>query len=224
MEEGGEAPKTRGTRPFEAMVPWCAHAAASAFFSQPHGANAPVCFSRRSKPWTSQFLSVDDITARQSRCGYDLMRYRDGTLRPNRPRPPPGAVPPLQQSPREPFVFKNNVLSWESAGQPGMETTTKAGYSPRDALTNGLVVPTRHGLSPRYEVDSIGGIVFPDPVCYQVHARIATSRTLTMNPNRTIPTAWPHASPPGHTSLTTHTSACSATPGASRHEPDSLDV
>lgn len=140
-----EAPKgnRRGTRPFEAMVP---------------------C-----KPWTSQYLSVDDLTARQSRCYANSIRHRDGTLRKDRPRPPVGAVPMPQVSPRtEPWTRPDHVMYWDTGTRSYAETTQKAGYSPRDGLTQDLVVATRHALSPRYAKASIGDIVFGDKTNYAV--------------------------------------------------------
>ena len=134
---------TKGTRPFEAMVP---------------------C-----KPWTSQFLSVDDVTARQSRCGYNAIRHRDGTLRKDRPRPPPGAVPmPSPRAASERWSRPDHVMYWDTGSCFTVETTQKAGYSPRDGLTHDLSVPTRNGLSPRYAKSSIKDIVFSDKTNYAV--------------------------------------------------------
>lgn len=125
----------------------------------------------RSKPWTSQFLSVDDVTARQSRRSGNAVRYRDGTLRQDRPRPPPGSLPQPAPSPRQPWSRPDNLLDWHAAGAGASqfsETTSKAGYSPRAGITENLVVATRSGLSPRYMKSSIGDIVFGDTTNYAV--------------------------------------------------------
>jgi len=136
-----EPPKQigRGTRPFEAMVP---------------------C-----KPWTSKFLSVDEITSQQSRRGPNPQRFRDGALRPDRPLPP-GKVPgqPSTAFVPSPRGYQRPDVTWldENPGTTPGETTTKRGYqgwaaAPRDAP------PTRHALSPRFAKSTIGDIIFGDP-------------------------------------------------------------
>ena len=107
-------------------------------------------------------MSVDDATARQSRRAANPVRFRDGSLRPDRPRPPPGSLPAPQMSPRPEYQKLDHVMYWDTGGAPLAETTSKAGYSPREALSTNLIVPTRHALSPRYARSTIGDIVFGD--------------------------------------------------------------
>lgn len=143
MDEAAPVGNIRGTRPFEAMVP--------------------------SKPWTSEFLTVDDVTARQSRIGQNSARYRDGRLRADRPRPPAGAVPEL--SPRNPQPYKrpDHPIYWETSGRTMAETSTKAGYGERPGLVGvALSTPTRHMLSPRYSKSTVGQIIFADTNNYMV--------------------------------------------------------
>ena len=135
-----EPPKVigRGTRPFEAMVP---------------------C-----KPWTSKFLSVDEITSQQSRRGPNSQRFKDGALRPDRPLPP-GKVqgqPPTANSARA-YQRPDVTWFWENPGTTPGETTTKTAYqgfpaAPRDAPA------TRHALSPRFAKSTVGDIMFGDPL------------------------------------------------------------
>lgn len=99
------------------------------------------------------------------------MRYRDGTLRPDRPKPPPGVVPPVNLSPRDAYQpAAEHFFKWDepSNGAAPHATTFRASYSPRDALTSGLTVPTRHALSPRYAKCEVGEIVFSDKTSYNV--------------------------------------------------------
>ena len=174
MDDAGPPRNIRGTRPFEAMVPWFAPNTldplalpSSAPFLLSSSVRPALFFflrvAARSKPWTAQFLSVDDVTARQSRRGGNSVRYRDGTLRADRPRPPPGAVPAPIPSPRQEYKKPDHPIFWETSGPRLAETTTKAGYSPRDGLVENLVVATRHALSPRYMKSSIGDVIFNGP-------------------------------------------------------------
>jgi hypothetical protein len=133
---------TKGTRPYEAMVP---------------------C-----KPWTSQFNVLDDVTARQSRVGQGSARYRDGTLRKDRPRPPPSPRANLVYPTGE-LLYKrpNNPLTWNEAGAPSLaETTTKQAFAQRPDINSGLTVSTRCGLSPRYMKSVVGEVVFSDTMNY----------------------------------------------------------
>ena len=145
-----EAVKTRGTRPFEAMVP---------------------C-----KPWTSQFLALDEVTAIQSRRGPHSQRFRDGTFRPDRPLPP-GRVrdqpePKLMLSPRavqrpEPTWF------WEGVGgiPKHGSSTTKSAFAPPmfSSESPRPLPPKRNELSTKYRASCIGDIVFSqdDPALRQ---------------------------------------------------------
>lgn len=145
MEEA-PAIKTRGTRPFEAMVP---------------------C-----KPWTSQFLSVDDITAPQSRRGPHQQRYRDGTFRPDRPLPP-GMVrgqpePRLTLSPRA-LNRPDPTWFWESVHVPAEPTTRMAFKFAHDSPRE--VPPKRHTLSQQYQASQVGDIVFNDPAMMSMSER-----------------------------------------------------
>ena len=114
---------------------------------------------------------MDDVTAWQSRRGTNAKRFKDGSLRPNRPRPPPGSLPAMQRSPRQPYVKPDHVMYWPSAGGGGASTatTTMAGYAPRE-IPGGLVVPTRHGFSPRNNVgnSSVGEHLFNDKTSYMM--------------------------------------------------------
>ena len=140
MQEEAAKP-TRGTRPFEVIVP--------------------------GKPWTSQFLSVDDMTARQSRPGANAQRYRDGTFRPDRPLPPgysrPGQQPAF--SPRSSYKRPDVTWFWDDPNTSiPTVPTTKSGYKPPyfDSGSPRPAPPKRHELSPRFGASTVGGIIFGD--------------------------------------------------------------
>ena len=102
----------------------------------------------------------------QSRRGPSLIRYRDGTLRPNRPRPPPGAIPTPQLSPRsDPLKESNDPISWPASAvnSPRFNPTTASFFA--KAPTYELQVPTRLGLSPRHKSEA-GEAIFYDTTNY----------------------------------------------------------
>jgi hypothetical protein len=144
MDDAPEPAKPRGTRPFEAMVP---------------------C-----KPWTSQFLALDEVTAIQSRRGPGPQRFRDGTFRPDRPLPP-GRVrgqpePKLTLSPRA-IQRPDPTWFWEGVGgvpKHGGGSTSRSAYAPPmfNSDSPRPLPPKRNELSTKYRASCIGDIVFSD--------------------------------------------------------------
>lgn len=150
------APPSR-TRPFEAMVP--------------------------GKPWSAKYLSVDDVTARQSRRGTNPKCFKDGTLRPDRPLPPgmlearrqrtPAGSDPAQPRPRQSSATQSlapadspRMLDWQMPSIPvSAATTTMAGFgSHTAAATSPRVVATRHAMTPQFNPSCIREVVFGDPI------------------------------------------------------------
>ena len=126
MEDGGDAKPLRGTRPYEGMVP--------------------------GKPWTAQFMTISELEARQTRCGPNFQRHRDGTLRADRLLPPRYVPSPrldeAKLSPR--FKRPTPLWEWPGASQSSAQwcSSNDTHFVPPPRQT--LVVATRHGLSPRY--------------------------------------------------------------------------
>lgn len=156
MDEGGDGKKIRGTRPFNVMG---------------------------SQPWTwgAAHLTLDGLTAQQSRCGANPQRYRDGRMRLDRPLPPGydgssprpsprlGLVAPItltKTSPRIPDNSADRPLQWDTRiYDTAFETTAGVSYgAPPGKLEK---APRRHELSPRYRGD-MGEILFGHPSAERV--------------------------------------------------------
>jgi hypothetical protein len=115
------------------------------------------------KVWTSAQLTLDDKSAFQSRRGGNASRYRDGTLRPNRPLPPhysprgAGRLPSLgSSSPR----YEKPDLPWLWDDTNRYDTTHQTGYCDPSSIASLNTRVTRHGSSLRNKPAEVGELVF----------------------------------------------------------------
>eukprot|EP00310_Coccolithus_braarudii_P017226 CAMPEP_0183339838 /NCGR_PEP_ID=MMETSP0164_2-20130417/6618_1 /TAXON_ID=221442 /ORGANISM="Coccolithus pelagicus ssp braarudi, Strain PLY182g" /LENGTH=126 /DNA_ID=CAMNT_0025509901 /DNA_START=1 /DNA_END=381 /DNA_ORIENTATION=+ len=116
-------------------------------------------------PWTSATWNLDDFTARQSRRGRSLQRYRDGSLRPDRPsRPPPGAVTPrkvilpdIQKARALHYSHQETIMPMEETPENAFLTSASVEFcAPSARLRPGECLPV---AAKRYPATK----AFPEP-------------------------------------------------------------
>eukprot|EP00965_Chrysotila_dentata_P043427 1443829-Pleurochrysis_carterae.AAC.3 len=117
--------------------------------------------------WTSANWSLDDQTARQSRTAFSQHRYRDGSLRPNRPsKPPPDTISPRPL--RLPDIQKarcqhtsDEVILKSDEHSQFLSSASSAFVHPAQRLAPGEMLPmaaTRFGMKHAMATRSIQGL------------------------------------------------------------------
>ena len=114
-------------------------------------------FMHPTKPWTSEWLTVDDYTARQSRRGRNPQRHKDGSLRADRPTLRP-VVPKVYTR----CVYDPGQLPWMWSAPKGslvIESSMNSHYPPPSVTPQPA---TRHGTGAtgRAGQSEVGMVVF----------------------------------------------------------------